>query len=1255
MAEQDKSGTTAFLDGNGIPLEGGTVTMYQPGTLNPVATYSLSTLTTPNPTVIALDANATPQIWIANQMQVRQIVRNAAGEKVWDEMTGSLTGAGSLAAQSVPLGRQQFLDMNGVPLAGGLITLMAPDNKTLINSYQDSALTIPNTNPVVLDAAGSAIIWLGNPTQVRRLVQDSSGNTLSNPWGIGGKYVNPPFGAVLTPSPRASTGLMDAYTDLSGGEPLQSNMSGLNSALNAGTLSAAIAVTAGGPTGKQIIIPNTPGWFGGVVTWVRGAYSTVPGACTPRYNAFYADMQGTDITNYAAIPANFTGSISGTTLTVSAIVGPDDSDGFIESGMVLSGGLANTTIQSQLTGSAGMTGTYAVTPTQTLASSFLSGTIPFVNTASSTVIPVLSTVAVGTVLQVYYSYRDGTFSLKGGTLSGWPMLHMDIQGTANDGDCYVMQSLAHAYDVTGNPAFYDTLVKIGNANLLAGRWFSNQITFSIQNSSEAGQYGYYDYHGPTATWSATYPARPDGQPGNCLFIDTLVNSGAYAGFGLWPTMPITPQSQISGLSVTLVGDGSGRPLLLSTETSYQGVLSGNASVFIPQFPLTGGATFATYTFALSDFWISGNIIYDAKHQDYASKTAWGSDTSYFTLYDDTANAQTVWQWNWNFGADPTGYAGFSVGIGTVNSTGTPGVNITVVGASDVGPSLMVDLTIIDANGNPFVGNVGVLNGIQTTFNNAWSTYTTPEGYPPQTLTHPIQSVEFQAVSTEPRGWFRVISFTLGLPSTLADFSMDELHGLQISFPSSTTGQPYQVYFEGLSINQPEVDGPTTDPTRYMGIPRYTYSWVMDGSVAAYGSWRGPSSPGYMWMMGWEESGIVNPDNGRQVVLSMLNFITDAQSNYASQFPTQVPGIFMGRYGRTSWEACTTSGYVDGVLVPSTFQDWYMPSTDDWSGYYYRTMLSVARFYQQTGSTQALTILQGVISWMNTTTIAAPSGSKVKWLIPYDFHQDGSIGYSEITEYGYACLAQVCILKYTADGDATALLWYRRFLDDLYNGFRQTTTGELLGIYPTTEGSGYTTAVISFTVNSGAVAPTASANIAGGRITHYNVLTPGSGITSISMSITGDGSDAIGNPYLSDRVVGAYDTQHAGWEISEIYNTFSLLVNGVVGGIQNYTLLPGAYDALALDGIAAFYAANTSDARPSMLSSKFSPFHEYTFSNWHWGTGIENPAVRDTHAKGAMWTESLGPTLWTAVEYFRRTGDPTWLDRLYSLVLEFIGS
>lgn len=66
------------------------------------------------------------------------------------------------------------LDANGHPLSGGKLYSYIAGTTTLQNTYSDVALTIPNANPVILDAAGRATVFLTPGASYKFVLQDSS-------------------------------------------------------------------------------------------------------------------------------------------------------------------------------------------------------------------------------------------------------------------------------------------------------------------------------------------------------------------------------------------------------------------------------------------------------------------------------------------------------------------------------------------------------------------------------------------------------------------------------------------------------------------------------------------------------------------------------------------------------------------------------------------------------------------------------------------------------------------------------------------------------------------------------------------------------------------------------------------------------------------------------------------------------------------------------------------------------------------------
>lgn len=62
----------------------------------------------------------------------------------------------------MPFPRQQFFNTNGVVLAGGSIYTYAAGTTTPQASYTDGTGSVAQPNPIVLDSAGSASIWLSS-------------------------------------------------------------------------------------------------------------------------------------------------------------------------------------------------------------------------------------------------------------------------------------------------------------------------------------------------------------------------------------------------------------------------------------------------------------------------------------------------------------------------------------------------------------------------------------------------------------------------------------------------------------------------------------------------------------------------------------------------------------------------------------------------------------------------------------------------------------------------------------------------------------------------------------------------------------------------------------------------------------------------------------------------------------------------------------------------------------------------------------
>jgi hypothetical protein len=77
----------------------------------------------------------------------------------------------------MPMPHQQFFDVNGYPLAAGLLYTYQAGTSTPLATYKDSAGLVPNTNPIVLDSGGFGDVWLSS-TAYKFVLKNSLGVTI---------------------------------------------------------------------------------------------------------------------------------------------------------------------------------------------------------------------------------------------------------------------------------------------------------------------------------------------------------------------------------------------------------------------------------------------------------------------------------------------------------------------------------------------------------------------------------------------------------------------------------------------------------------------------------------------------------------------------------------------------------------------------------------------------------------------------------------------------------------------------------------------------------------------------------------------------------------------------------------------------------------------------------------------------------------------------------------------------------------------
>jgi hypothetical protein len=127
MATILPTGETTFLDANGTPLAGGTVTFYIPGTTTPKDTWRNSGQSILNSNPVTLDSGGRAVIYGSGAY--RQVVADRLGNLIWDQETsepnaGSVsfggTSAGTANAQTLSAAQFSFLDGQIISFVAGV-------------------------------------------------------------------------------------------------------------------------------------------------------------------------------------------------------------------------------------------------------------------------------------------------------------------------------------------------------------------------------------------------------------------------------------------------------------------------------------------------------------------------------------------------------------------------------------------------------------------------------------------------------------------------------------------------------------------------------------------------------------------------------------------------------------------------------------------------------------------------------------------------------------------------------------------------------------------------------------------------------------------------------------------------------------------------------------------------------------------------------------------------------------------------------
>jgi len=107
-----------------------------------------------------------------------------------------------------PTPKLQFFGTDGLPLVGGKLYTYAAGTTTPLATYTDNTESTFNTNPVILDSAGQANVWLPDTTAYKYILRDANNVLLFTvdyvavPVSVN-SFASPP--AIGTDNPNAGT------------------------------------------------------------------------------------------------------------------------------------------------------------------------------------------------------------------------------------------------------------------------------------------------------------------------------------------------------------------------------------------------------------------------------------------------------------------------------------------------------------------------------------------------------------------------------------------------------------------------------------------------------------------------------------------------------------------------------------------------------------------------------------------------------------------------------------------------------------------------------------------------------------------------------------------------------------------------------------------------------------------------------------------------------------------------------------------
>lgn len=199
---------------------------------------------------------------------------------------------------------EQFLDNNGKPLANGKVYTYLAGTTTKAATYEDSAGSASNSNPVILDSAGFATIYLDTSKSYKIVVQDAYGVPQ---WTADNVTGGVPTGGGISGYPGIGIAVSTGTGWDTSFNPSHTIPASYVSVLNQNTTGTAAGITSNG-TANQVWSMNATATAQGWQTVTAGGGMVWPPTGTagiPNYNG--SSAWGTSYSSANPIPSNFIG------------------------------------------------------------------------------------------------------------------------------------------------------------------------------------------------------------------------------------------------------------------------------------------------------------------------------------------------------------------------------------------------------------------------------------------------------------------------------------------------------------------------------------------------------------------------------------------------------------------------------------------------------------------------------------------------------------------------------------------------------------------------------------------------------------------------------------------------------------------------------------------------------------------------------------------------------------------------------------